>query len=388
MTYNFDKPVERRKTRSYKWDDTKRIFGADDLLPFWVADMDFATPDPILEAIRTRCAHPALGYEKRTDEYREAVQLWLRDRHQWSVPTEWLMFCPPSSIVGVHGLITSLTERGSSIVAQSPTYGPLQNLIVKNGRRLIRTVFQEDDGKFSFDADDLSEKIEPDTSMFILCSPHNPVGRVYSEKELKSIAAVAVDRDLIVVSDEVHADLVMPGFRHHPYGSIGGMRSVTVISPNKTFNTAGIPQATLVIPDPEIREVFQEFLDKTQLNHDSTFGTVGMLAGYKQCIDWLNEVIEYISRNHKHVSEFLQENVEGVRAIPAQATYLSWLDCRKTGLEEKVLMQRLIEKGGVALYGGSEFGPEGAGFFRMNVACSRDTLEQGLLGIKKALGNL
>ncbi len=385
MKYDFDTPVDRRHSSSYKWDDTRRIFGKEDLLPFWVADMDFATPAPILEAIRARSQHPVLGYEKRTDDYREAVWTWLRDRHQWDVPTEWLMFCPPSSIVGIHGLIVSMTEPGSSIAAQSPTYGPLQDLIVQNDRRFIRTVFKETGGKLVFDADDLADKLEPDTRMFILCSPHNPVGRVFTEQELQSLDVLAKERGLVVVSDEVHADLVMPGHRHLPYGTIGGERSVTVVSPNKTFNSAGIPQATLIIPDAGIREKFQQFLNTTQLNHDSTFGAVGMMAGYRHCADWLDQLIAYVAENHRRVAEYLNDNVPGVSSVAAEATYLAWLDCRQTGLAEPELMQRLVEIGGVALYGGSEFGAEGDGFFRMNVACPRETLEQGLAGIKKAL---
>ncbi|MBT8080503.1 MAG: pyridoxal phosphate-dependent aminotransferase [Gammaproteobacteria bacterium] len=385
MDFDFDTPVERRRTRSYKWDDTRRAFGKPDLLPFWVADMDFATPAPILDAIQRRCRHPSLGYEQRNDEYRETVQAWLRDRHQWNVPLEWLMFCPPTSILGIYGLVTTLTEPGSSIVTQSPTYGPLQNLVVDNGRRLIRTLFREVDNKFVFDIGDLADKIEADTGLFLLCSPHNPTGRVFSDAELRSIANLADARDLVVISDEVHADLVMPGHRHRPYGSIGGERSVTVISPNKTFNTAGIPQATLVIPDPAIREKFQGFLDIAQINHDSTFGAVGMIAAYRDCSAWLDALLRYIAANHERVAEFLSRNVAGVRCSPAEATYLAWLDCRATGLPEDELMQRFVEKGGIALYGGSEFGPDGAGFFRMNVACPRSTLERGLRGIKEAL---
>jgi cystathionine beta-lyase len=227
--------------------------------------------------------------------------------------------------------------------------------------------------------------LEADTGMVLLCSPHNPTGRVFTDAELSALASLAERRDLLVVSDEVHCDLVMPGHRHLPYGTLGGERSVTVISPNKTFNTAGIPQATLIIPDAGIRKKFQRFLNTLQLNHDATFGAVGMVAGYRHCAGWLDEVVQYVADNHRFAEGFLAAEVPAVRKVAAEATYLAWLDFRKTGLSEPQIMQRLVEIGGVGLYAGTEFGAAGEGFFRMNLACPRATLELGLEGIRKAM---
>jgi cystathionine beta-lyase len=386
VTSAFDQPIDRRGTDSYKWDDNQSLFGRPDLLPFWVADMDFATPQPILDAIAARCEHPVLGYGMRSDEYFSAIQDWLKTRHNWSVPREWMMFCPPSSIVGIHGVISVLTDPGESIAAPTPTYGPLIDLIVNNGRRIIRNPLREDeDGRFHLDVADMESKLEPDTRLVILCSPNNPVGRVFTREELESLADLAERTDLTVVSDEVHLDLVMPGFRHIPYGAIGGERSVTVISPNKTFNTAGIPQATLIIPDPDLRLGFQAYLNKVQLNHDSTFGAEGMMAGYRHCALWLDDVITYIAGNHQFAADFLENNVPAVRKVPAEATYLSWLDFRQTGLSQDEIMDRLVNVGGVGLYSGTDFGEEGEGFFRMNLACPRRLLEQGLEGIRNSV---
>jgi cystathionine beta-lyase len=299
-----------------------------------------------------------------------------------------MMFCPPSSIVGIHGVISILTEPGQSIAAPVPTYGPLLGLIEKNGRRLIRNPLREDNGRFTLDTDDLAVKLEADTNMVVFCSPHNPTGRVFSRDELESLADLAKEKNLLVVSDEVHCDLVLPGHRHIPYGSIGSERSVTVISPNKTFNTAGIPQSTLIIPDPELRSKYQDYLDMTQLNHDSTFGAAAMIAGYRQCADWLGELIEYIAANHQFAADFLEENVPNVRKIIAEATYLGWLDFRQTGLGQDDIMDRLVNIGGVGLYGGTEFGLQGEAFFRMNLGCPRSRLEQGLKGIQKAMAGI
>ncbi len=388
MNWDFDLEIERRGTDSFKWDANERLFGKRDLLPFWVADMDFATPAPVLDAIQSRCRHPVFGYGIRSEAYFQSIQAWLRDRHQWEVPREWMMFCPPSSIVGINGLISILTRPGQSIVAPVPTYGPLLGLIEKNGRRLIRNPLREENGRFTLDTDDLTTKLEADTNMVIFCSPHNPTGRVFSRDELEALADLAKERNLLVVSDEVHCDLVLPGHRHIPYGTIGAERSVTVISPNKTFNTAGIPQATLIIPDPELRSSYQGYLDLTQLNHDSTFGAEGMIAGYRHCADWLGALIEYIAANHQFAADFLGGNVPKVSKIKAEATYLAWLDFRPTGHSEDEIMDRLVNIGGVGLYGGTEFGLQGEAFFRMNLGCPRSRLEQGLQGIQKAMAGL
>lgn len=381
---DLNRVTSRRFTGSLKWDDNQRLFGRSDLLPFWVADMDFETPAPILDAIRKRLEHPILGYEQRSDEYLDAVLGWLSSRHDWEVPREWLMFCPPGSIVGIYGLVNSLTIPGDSIALQTPTYSPLYDIVVSNGRRQILSPLRESDGRFVFDPLDMESRLDEDTRMIILCSPHNPTGRVFTTEELAPLAALAEDRDLIVVSDEVHCDLAMPGYAHIPYGKIGGDNSVTVVSPNKTFNTAGIPQATLIIPSESIREKFSHFLTITQLNQDPTFSAVGMRAAYQHCGAWLDEVIAYIAGNHQLVAEYLDANVPVIKKTEAEATYLAWLDFRNTALSEAQAMDRLVNRGGVGLYAGTEFGAAGEGFFRMNLACPRKTLEKGLEGIRKA----
>lgn len=385
LKFDLDQRIDRRGSDSYKWDGNERLFGRADLLPFWVADMDFATPQPILDAIRSRVDHPVLGYGNRSEEYYSCIQSWLKTRHEWDVPREWLMFCPPSSIVGIQGIVECLSAPGDFIVAPIPTYGPLMDVVLQNGRRLIRNPLREVDGKFELDVDDLESRLEASTRLVMLCSPNNPVGRVFTRDELQSLADVAEAHDLVVVSDEVHCDLVMPEYRHLPYGMIGGDRSVTVISPNKTFNTAGIPQATLIIPDAEIRAKFQVFLNRMQLNHDSTFGALGMIAAYRHCGLWLDEIITYVDGNHRLVADYLEDNAPGVRKVPAEATYLAWLDFRQTGLKQDEIMDRLVNVGGVGLYSGTDFGEEGAGFFRMNLACPAALLQKGLEGISKAL---
>lgn len=381
---HFERAPDRRGTGSYKWDGGQAVFGKDNLLPFWVADMDFATPEPVLEAVRQRLAHPVLGYEDRTPEYLQCVQHWLSTRHGWDVPQDSLMFCPPSTIVAMYGLIVSLTAPGDGIVVPTPTYGPLIQLVENTGRRLIRCPMIASGKRFVLDLESLEAGAKDSASMLILCSPHNPTGRVFTRDELAGVTSIAEHSDLIVISDEVHADLLRPGFRHHPFGSLGLRRSATVISPNKTFNSAGLPQASLVIPDPAMRQALQQYLDTVQVNHDSSFGGVAMMAAYRDCADWLEELLLVLDRNHRRVEEVVTGQIEGVRHWPAEATYLAWLDYRDTGLSETEVQQRLTEIGGIGLYNGSLFGDEGRGFLRMNIACPAETLELGLDGLRKS----
>ena len=388
MDVNFDVDIERRGTDSFKWDDNEQLFGRRDLLPFWVADMDFATPQPVLDAIVARCDHPVLGYGIRSNDYFAAIEDWMTKRHGWTIPRDWMTFCPPSTIVGMYGVISLLTNPGDSILVPVPTYGPLIGLIADNERRILRSPLKEgDDGKFHLDIDDMESRLEDETRVLIFCNPANPVGRVYTRDELEAVAALAERRNLVVISDEVHLDLVMPGYTHIPYGSIDDKRSVTVISPNKSFNTAGIPQATLIIPDDELRTGYQGFLDVTQLNHDSTFGAEAMVAGYRECEAWLDAVVAYIADNHQFAEDYIASNIPGVRKVPAEATYLGWLDFRDTGLAQGEIMDRLVNTGGVGLYSGTDFGEEGTGFFRMNIACPRARLEKGLDGIRRAMAD-
>jgi cystathionine beta-lyase len=381
---SFDRIIERRGSRSYKWDGAASLFGRE-VLPFWVADMDFAAPEPVLEAVRRRAEHPVFGYEEKSDVLADSVRGWLAVRHGWEVPREWLMFCPPSTIVGMIGLVTRLTAPSDGIACHTPGYSPLFRLVEDNDRRLVRCSLVERHGRFHLDADALRDRLSGDVRMLLLCNPHNPTGRVFTESELRAVADLASEKDLVVVSDEVHCDLVMPGHRHIPFGQIAGERAVTVISPNKTFNTAGMPQSTFVIPDPAVRTVFAEFLETMQLNHESTFGVVAADAAYRHGAAWLDDLIAYLDENHRLLRTFLEDKLSIVRVQPPEGTYLAWLDCRETGLGEDELMRRLLEIGGTGLYPGSTFGAEGRGFMRMNIACPRATLRRGLEGIVRAL---
>jgi cystathionine beta-lyase len=380
MSYNFDQVIKRSETDSYKWDGTGEEFGRQQVLPLWVADMDFACPDPVLEAIGRRCAHPVLGYTIRSETYYQAILDWLRQRHDWTVSREHLAFNPPGAIHAISSLVQLLSAPGDEIIVQTPSYKPLLDVIEKNGRRAILNPLLLQTGDYSMDFEQLASCLSPHTRLLILCSPHNPTGRVWRREELMQLAQFCADNKLLVISDEVHADLVYPGQRHIPYGSLPAPfaeRSITVISPSKTFNTGGLAQCSLIIPDAAIRADFKAGLDVAQLNMDNTLAAAAMIAGYQHCGPWVDELMHYVRDNFICMQQCFQRAAPGVDCIEPQGTYLAWLDFRGTGFSHATLQQKLIEAG-VGLYDGTEFGPGNEGFFRINLACPRSTLQRAL----------
>ncbi len=390
MEYDFDRIVERRGTGSFKWDTNQERFGRDDLIPFWVADMDFASPQPVTEAMKRRLEHPVYGYSARDDDYFSAVTGWLSSRHNWQVKREWLAFSPPGVIQAIHILINILTRPGDSVVVQTPAYSPLLNVVTGNGRVLVKNSLKESGGRYMIDFDDLEEKIDSavSPSLLLFCSPHNPSGRVWDREELVRLSAICSKRDIFVISDEIHADFVFPGKSHLPYGSLSDealQKSITCISASKTFNISGLQLATLVIADAEIRERYEKAVDVAQLNLDNIFGEVALKAAYTECEEWLDHLLVYLKGNLDMLTAFISEHLPAVKVNRPEGTYLVWLDFRALGLSSAEINRLLVERAGVALYEGREFGEDRDGFFRMNIACPRPLLKEGLTRIGEAL---
>lgn len=388
MAFNLDIPIDRNHSNSFKWDYNLEQFGRADVLPFWVADMDFACAPPIIEALKNRMQHPIFGYSIRDEAYYNAVTEWLKKRHDWDVEQELLKFCPPGAIQAIYALITLLSDIGDEVIIQTPAYSPLIDVVVKNNRKIIENPLKYEKGKYAFDLDDLKVKITSKTKILLLCSPHNPTGRVWTFDELMELAEICYDHRITVISDEVHSDLIFKPNKHIPFGKLLNKyteNSVTIISPSKSFNTAALPQSSLIIPSSRIRDDFQNYLDTAQLNLDNIFAAVAMVASYQQCEDWLDDVTDYVEQNVQFTTEFLLKHLPKVKVIKPQGTYLLWLDFREFKMTPEEIMQLLIHKGQVALFEGKEFGQSGDGFFRMNLACSRQILGKGLEGMKKAL---
>jgi cystathionine beta-lyase len=390
MKYNFDEIIDRHNTESIKYDLRKLIFGTEDVLPMWVADMDFKTPDFIIESVRSRLDHPVLGYTLEPSGMDDAIIDWMRVRHGWDVRKEWIVSGPavvPSMAILVH----AFTEPGDEIIIQRPVYFPFFRTITNHGRYILNNPLINKGGRYEMDLDDLLEKITPKTRMIFLCSPHNPGGRVWTENELKSISDICLDNNILIVSDEIHADLVLFGNKHIPTASINeeiAKNTITCMSSSKTFNTAGLASAYVIISNLQNRRIYKEKLNDFHLNIGNIAGLYAQEAAYRKGAEWLDQLLKYIEGNINYLVDYLQQNHPDIKIMKPEGTYLVWMDFRETNIDTKRLKKFIIEEAGLGLSDGPLFGEEGSGFQRLNVACPRSVLKKGLEGLSRAFFNL
>jgi cysteine-S-conjugate beta-lyase len=384
--YRFDDVINRRHTLSVKWDDTERVFGVKDVLPMWVADMDFPAPPAVIEALHKRIKHGIFGYTVIPDSLKEAVQHWLQVRHQWEIDRSWLVFST-GVVPAIATAIEAFSKEGDRVVVFTPVYPPLFQLVRQHRRTLVTSPLQLKETRYEIDWDDLTEKIQG-AKLLLLCSPHNPGGRVWTKEELKKIGELCIKHDVIVISDEIHADLTFPPNKHVPFASIHpefAERSITFIAPTKTFNLAGLQAAAVIIANESLRRQFRKVQQRQGFFTLNTFAVVGAEAAYRHGGEWLDALLTYLQENIDYVSSYIQTHLPALRVIRPEATYLVWIDCRQLGLTEQQLKQLLLEKGKIAVEFGSKFGEEGKGFIRMNVACPRKTLKEALDRLSAAL---
>ncbi|HPF19130.1 MAG TPA: MalY/PatB family protein [Bacillota bacterium] len=390
--FDFDTPVNRKGTLSYKWDSQARNLGESDVLPMWVADMDFRCPQPMLDALQERIEHGVLGYTKRGDRYYEIMQNWFSRRFDWTVDTQWLCYCPPGVIPAVTILLDILTKPGDPVLMHMPNYDALYGAVKEMGRSLIRCPLLEDEDGFRIDFD-LFEKLlrEYKIKVMLFCSPHNPSGRVWTGEELEQTGALCARYGVTVISDEVHCDLVYKPHIHTPFGKIKSMEqnSVTLMSPNKTFNVGGLMTASVIIPDPALMARYRKVLGTWAMNLDTTFGTIAVETLYRDpdCEAWLDAVVEYLRKNAEYATEWINTRIPGVRTRCPEGTYLLWLDFADTGLQGPELYEFLIRKAHLDLSEGSEFDPEDRTHMRMNLACPRATLREALGRLEAAVNS-
>jgi cystathionine beta-lyase len=373
-SYRFDEPLERRGTYSIKWDLKP------DLLPFWIADMDFPAPPPVSRTIRERADHPVYGYTMMPSGARDAFTAWLERRHGYLVRETSLVYVP-GVMAGVRLAIYALTRPGDGVVIQSPVYFPFFSCVEQLGRRLRVNRLLESELSYEMDLAGLEAIIADGASMLLLCSPHNPIGRVWTETELRSLAEICRRRGVIVVSDEIHADLIMPGQSFVPFGPIAeelGCRHIVLQSPSKSFNIAGLLSAFMIAPDRDVRAPLSEGSVALSMNHPNLFSAIAMESAYRDCEDWLDHLLPYLSENFSFLCEYLAEHEPRIRVFRLEGTYLAWLDMREFGLSDGELKARLQRDAGLWLHEGEQFGPGGAGFQRLNFACPRSLLERGL----------
>lgn len=377
----FDNPPSRKGSNSFKWDFNDIKYGDPDLIPLWIADMDFAIAEPIQEALKQRLNHPVFGYHFRTEDYIQAIQNWLSQRYQWQVKQSQLLFYPPGTVAAINMLVNLLTDVGDEIIVQTPSYPPLMNIVNQNQRVLVENPLQRINNQYQIDFSGLEKQITSKTKALIFCSPHNPTGRVWREAELIRLARICRDKGILVISDEVHADIVADGHCHYHFNKLPqSIRppSVNIISSCKSFNLAGLSQSTLICDELAIKSKIQWAINTSQLNLDNVMSAVATTAAYQSAGGWLEKMNAYVHSNRELVKHFLQENLPKVTMAQAQGTYLAWLDFTALGIPHNDLKRIFVEKAKVGLYDGTAFGSGGEGFFRINMACSRQLLEQAL----------
>ena len=386
--YDFDAVIERRGTAAVKWDLVDRLFSGHDLLPLWVADMDFASPQPVIEALARRAQHGVFGYSACMDSYYEAAIAWMSERHGWRLQKDWIVFCP-GVVPSLNMAVQAFTRPGGGVIIQQPVYYPFMRSILANGRRIVNNPLRLSAGRYEMDFDDLALKARgTDATLMILCSPHNPVGRVWTRHELEQLGAICCENNVTVVADEIHADLVLPGYRHTPFAALSEdflQAAVTCTSPSKTFNLAGLQTAHAVIADPEKRKAFSSALVHSGLQWPSAFGTVAHEAAYRSGGPWLAQLLVYLQGNLQFLKAYIAGHLPQVRVIEPEATYLVWLDFRALRLEWRELKALMQQQAGVALDEGYIFGHEGRGFERINIACPRSILRECLQRMAEAV---
>ncbi len=389
MKYNFDELIDRRNTGAVKTDLCKKMFGTDDLIPLWVADMDFRTPDFIIDAINNRCKHPILGYTVPDEEYFNSIIRWIDVRHGWKLERNWLGFLP-GIVPGLAFAVNALTQTGDQIIIQPPVYPPFIQVPSKNGRELIYNPLKVVEGRFEMDLKDLEYKITDRTRMFILCNPHNPGGRTWDADTLKKVAEICHKHGVLVVSDEIHSDMALPGNVHTPFASVSELaeqNSITYMAPSKTFNMAGLVSSSYIIPNSEIRKKFSDFMDNSELANGNIFAYVAAQAAYENGTEWLTEMIRYIQGNVDYIVEFLEKNIPQIKPMIPQASFLIWLDCAGLEMNSHQLQDFMVKDARLGLNKGTTFGPGGEQHLRLNIGCSREVLKQAMEQLKSAINS-
>jgi Bifunctional PLP-dependent enzyme with beta-cystathionase and maltose regulon repressor activities len=390
MKYNFDEVIDRRNTQAIKLERCKTLFGTEDLLPLWVADMDFRTPDFIINAIQKRLEHPILGYTMPSKNFYSTSINWIKEHHDWNVQREWFGFLP-GIVPGLSFAVQSLTSPGDEIIVQPPVYYPFFHVIEKNHRVVVQNQLKEENGKFVMDFDDLEKKFTSKTKLFILCNPHNPGGRVWTKAELRQFAAICEKHQVTVVSDEIHADMVLPGnTKHTPFATISdwaGQNSVTFMAPTKVFNMPGLISSGYIIPNEELRHRFAQFLEASEMNAGNLFAYTAAVAAYENGEEWRKQMLDYVQSNVNYIVDFLKNNIPQITPMIPEASFLVWLDCKELGMETDELHKFFSLKAALGLNKGTIFGPGGEYHLRLNVACPRSILEKAMKQLLKAVSH-
>jgi len=387
---NFNEIVDRKSTESVKWNGVKSLYGRDDVIPMWVADMDFKSPPEVIEALKQRAEHGIFGYPMLDEDYFVPFINWIKARHGIEIKKEWIV-TTDGVVDALKIAILAYSKPGDNVVIQTPVYYPFYNIIKSNGRMIIKNSLKFENRNYSMDFDDLEKKLSlKRTKLFILCNPHNPVGRVWKREELEKLVQLCIKHNVLLLSDEIHSDLVFSPNKHIPIFSISQdikEGSLTFYAPSKTFNLAGLKASFAVIPNEQLRTEYKNVIESLSSDNLNIFGMVAAKVAYERGEDWLDDLLNYLRANIDYVYDFFNEKLPKVKLQKPEGTYLMWLDFRAYGDEQKV-KDILVNKAKVGLEEGSIFGEEGKGFFRMNIGCPISMLKDACNNIYDAFKNL
>jgi len=387
MIYNFDKVIDRTNTECIKYDQRETIFGRADVIPMWVADMDFPTADFIREAVIERAKGDVYGFTFREDAYYESIVQWIERHHQWKTKKEWMSFTP--GVVNAFNMaVMGLTKEGDEIIIQPPVYHPFFYAVNNHNRKLVQNTLIDTEDGYVMDYD-LLEKQAKTAKMLILCNPHNPVGRSWRKEELLRLGEICMRNNVLVFSDEIHCDLVMPGFKHTPFASLSeefAQNSITAHAASKTFNLAGMATSTVIIPNEELRNKFVDFVHSTESDLGNIFGKIATKTAMEKGDEWHSQLINYIKGNIDFATDFIRKEMPKVRIHETEATYMIWLNFKDYGFSDEELNRKLVFEAGVGLNSGSLFGEEGECCMRMNLACPRSIVETALMQMREVFG--
>lgn len=388
MKYDFDTVTDRRGTNCLKYDFAKERGKPEGILPLWVADMDFTTAPEILKRLQKTVSHGIFGYSEGKDDYFQAVAAWYQKHFGWEVKRSWLVKTP-GVVFAIAAAVRAFTEEGDAVLLQQPVYYPFSEAIRDNGRILVNSPLKLKEGRYEIDFEDFEKKItENKVKLFLLCSPHNPVGRVWEEWELRKVGDICLKHGVLVVSDEIHSDFVWPGHRHLVFASLSPEYAditVTCTAPSKTFNLAGLQASNIFISNHELKRRFKKAIDQAGYSQVNLMGLVACQAAYEEGEAWLLALKEYLEGNLAFVREYLKKNLPEISLIEPEGTYLIWLDFRRLGLTEEEREDLIVNKAGLWLDSGAMFGADGEGFERINIACPRATLEKALSQLHQAI---
>ncbi len=389
MPFDFDKQIAREHSSSVKYDLREQVFGNKDVLPMWVADMDFETPEFVREAIIKRAEHPIYGYTFRDDEYYNHIINWFDRHHNWKIKKDWILFSP-GIVPALSMVVLALSREGDEIIVQPPVYFPFFSAVEKHNRKLVYNTLIKGESSYSIDFD-LLEKQAITAKMLILCNPHNPVGRAWTKQELEQLAAICKKHELLVLSDEIHADLVLPEFNHQVFAKLSdevAEYTITAHAPSKTFNLAGLSTSSLIISNPDVRQKVHDLYEKLHIGFGNLFGITASNAAFSQGDVWLEAMLLYVQANVDLVMGYLEKSLPKIRAYKPEATYMIWLDFGAYSLDDEQLQKLLVQEAGLGLSPGISFGPGGSGFMRMNLACPRKTIAVAMNKLQQVFGEL